>query len=399
MFSNKMSNRLRLFAFITGLICISTGINAQKIQVDSTFIQASSGLKYKIIKEGSGDYPAPGDRIWVHYIGQLPNDSIFSSSLGTGPLEVYMGQGQLIKGWEEGLLLLRPGGEIQLIVPPDLGYGDQQLSGIPANSTLLFDVALLQVNKEKQIEPFDIAKLKKHSAGKGMRYYVVAQGKGPTAKPGDNAYIHYTGFLNNGSIFDSSRKKGDPVRITVGSDQVIKGWDMGLQLMNAGSKYRFLIPAKLAYGKEGYHNTVPPDSPIILDVEMIKITPEIKVSRWDTTGLEMHRTKSGLKYFIIKAGEGDSIKSNDVVQVNYSGYLMNGKLFDSSVKRGEPIRIPVGVGAVIDGWDEGLQLMRKGSKFQFIVPSSLAYGEQGNPPQIPADSDLIFDIEVSDIVK
>jgi len=74
-------------------------------------------------------------------------------------------------------------------------------------------------------------------------------------------------------------------------------------------------------------------------------------------------------------------------------------LFDSSVKRLEPIRFPVGVGSVIDGWDEGLQLMRKGSKFQLLIPSYLGYGSEGAPPQIPADTDLIFDIEVLDVIQ
>jgi peptidylprolyl isomerase len=315
------------------------------------------------------------------------------------PLDFHLGQGQLIKGWEEGLRLIKPGGAIMLVVPPELGYGDKIHENIPASSTLIFEIALLQVNPGTVIEPFSTQGLELQKGKKKLKYYTIEEGEGALAQFGDNAYVRYTGFLPDGSIFDSSYKRGEQVRITVGINQVIKGWDMGLMYMRKGSKIKLLIPSKLAYGKEGYKTIVPPNSDIILDVEMVDLIPPEPVIKWDITNKKVIETASGLKYVVFNPGEGDLVVDENVVEVHYSGYFTNGKLFDSSKKRFEPIKFPVGANAVIDGWDEGLKLMRKGAKFQLIIPSYLGYGKDGAPPQIPPDADLIFDIELIDIIK
>ncbi|MHB9054919.1 MAG: FKBP-type peptidyl-prolyl cis-trans isomerase [Paludibacteraceae bacterium] len=107
-------------------------------------------------------------------------------------------------------------------------------------------------------------------------------------------------------------------------------------------------------------------------------------------------TPSGLQYEVIKAGNGPKPTLNDMVKVNYVGTLIDGKEFDSSVKRGQPATF--GVGQVIKGWTEGLQLMPVGSKYKLYVPYTLAYGAKGTP-EIPPFSTLIFDVELLEIVK
>lgn len=381
------------------LIFILPQLFGQNFNTDTSFTETPSGLKYRISKQGKGNFPKSGDQVWVHFVGRLANDSVFDSTLESGPLDVTLGLGQVIKGWEEGLRLIKPGGAIELIVPPDLAYGNQVHKNIPANATLWFEISLLQVNPGVHVKPFDIVGKPIHKGKKKLQYIVVQKGEGATAQKEDNAYVHYTGYLPDGKIFDSSYKKGEPVRITVGINQVIKGWDMALFYMNKGSKYRFIIPPKLAFGREGLGTIVPPNTTITMDIEMVDLVPPVQVEKWDISGKKVNETSSGLKYVVFEKGEGELIKKDDVVFINYSGYFKNGKLFDSSVKRFEPIQVPVGNNVVIDGWDEGLQLMRKGSKFQLLIPANLAYGEQGAPPQIPANTDLIFDIEVLEVIR
>lgn len=107
-------------------------------------------------------------------------------------------------------------------------------------------------------------------------------------------------------------------------------------------------------------------------------------------------TKSGMQYQILKKGNGKRPTANSTVKVHYTGKLLNGKVFDSSVERGEPMEFPVG--AVIPGWTEGLQLMDEGSKYMLYIPYNLAYGE--NPVgDIPPGSTLIFEVELIEIVK
>lgn len=103
-------------------------------------------------------------------------------------------------------------------------------------------------------------------------------------------------------------------------------------------------------------------------------------------------TASGLQYVVEKEGTGAQPTAEDEVTVHYTGKLLNGQVFDSSVNRGEPATFPLN--RVIPGWTEGLQLMKAGGKAVFYIPSALAYGSAGAPPMIGPDADLIFTVEL-----
>lgn len=105
-------------------------------------------------------------------------------------------------------------------------------------------------------------------------------------------------------------------------------------------------------------------------------------------------TESGLKYIVIEEGEGVKAASGKAVEVHYTGYLLDGKKFDSSLDRNEPIMFVLGAGQVIKGWDEGIALMNAGDRMRLIIPSGLAYGEKGAGDIIPPDATLIFDVEL-----
>ena len=107
-------------------------------------------------------------------------------------------------------------------------------------------------------------------------------------------------------------------------------------------------------------------------------------------------TASGLQYEVITEGKGAKPKATDTVKVHYEGKLLDGTVFDSSIKRKEPVSFPLN--QVIAGWTEGVQLMSVGSKYKFTIPSALAYGEQGSGPITP-NSVLIFEVELLEIAK
>ncbi|MBD5310148.1 MAG: FKBP-type peptidyl-prolyl cis-trans isomerase [Muribaculaceae bacterium] len=108
-------------------------------------------------------------------------------------------------------------------------------------------------------------------------------------------------------------------------------------------------------------------------------------------------TPSGLQYVVEKEGEGAQPTAEDEVTVHYTGKLIDGTVFDSSVSRGEPATFPLN--RVIPGWTEGVQLMKEGGKYTFYIPSDLAYGPQGVPNAIPPHSTLIFEVELIKVVK
>lgn len=108
-------------------------------------------------------------------------------------------------------------------------------------------------------------------------------------------------------------------------------------------------------------------------------------------------TASGLQYVVEKEGTGIQPTATDEVTVHYTGKLLNGQVFDSSVSRGEPATFPLN--RVIPGWTEGVQLMKEGAKYTFFIPSDLAYGPQGVPNAIPPHSTLIFEVELIKVIK
>ena len=110
----------------------------------------------------------------------------------------------------------------------------------------------------------------------------------------------------------------------------------------------------------------------------------------------MKKTKSGLFYNITKEGTGLSPIKGSKVSVHYKGSLIDGSVFDSSYQRNEPIEFSVGIGQVIQGWDEGIMLLKKGASARFVIPSDLGYGAQGAGANIPPNSTLIFDVELID---
>jgi peptidylprolyl isomerase len=231
----------------------------------------------------------------------------------------------------------------------------------------------------------------------GLEYTITSKGNGKKPAEGDTVKVHYTGTLLDGTKFDSSVDRGQPFTFKLGLGRVIRGWDEGIALLNEGDKATFIIPAELGYGGQA-NGKIPANSVLKFDVELLEVIEGPKrPKQWDIKGKKVEKTASGLEYVIISKGKsGKKPAKGDNVKVHYTGFFKDGKIFDSSVERGEPIEFPVGKGMVIKGWDEGIMLLGVGDKAKLIIPYNLAYGEQQRGP-IPAKSDLIFDVELVDV--
>lgn len=371
----------------------SSKIKSVKVENPKT-IKTASGLEITVKEKGNGKTPQAGDKVSVHYTGKLTNDTVFDSSVQRNtPFEFRVGQGAVIKGWDEAFLLLKEGDKATIKFGPELGYGAQAQGPIPANSTLIFDVELLKI-VSPAIKPFDIKGKDTITTKSGLKYVIVKQNKTGEATTGKKATIHYSGYMRDGKMFDSSLDRGQPLVADVGKNKLFPGLDEAVALMRVGEKGRFIIPSALAFGERG-GGPVPPNTDLIMDLEVTGVK-EIPVAvKYDTTGITPKTTASGLKYFEIKlSGNPVKAQAGQTVKVHYSGYLADGKLFDSSIERGEPIEFPLGAGNVIPGWEEGIALMHVGDKFRLVIPYQLAYGEQGRPPAIPPSAQLTFDVEL-----
>ncbi len=230
----------------------------------------------------------------------------------------------------------------------------------------------------------------------GLKYKVTEIGSGRKVEIGDKVTVHYTGKLTNGTKFDSSKDRNQPFSFKVGGGQVIRGWDEGLALLNIGDKATLTIPANLGYGSRD-QGPIPANSTLIFDIEVLDASTPVKAVPFDVKGKDTLSTASGLKYIIVKKGDGAKAENGKTVDVHYTGYLMDGRTFDSSVERGEPISFPLGQGMVIKGWEEGIALMQVGDKMRIIIPSELGYGANGAGGVIPPNATLIFDVELMNV--
>lgn len=263
----KIVNKLFL-AFVSILLCSCYVLSQDKY---ADFSTSPSGLKYKISIKGKGIQPKSGDKVEVHYTGKLTNDTVFDSSYPRGQaLPFTLGKGMVIKGWDEGIALLQEGGKATFIIPPDLAYGPRAMGKIPANSTLIFDVELVKVTPKIAVVPFDAKGKDTIKTASGLKYIIVKEGTGRVPFVGSNVSAHYTGYFEDGRIFDSSVERGQPFTFPVGKGKVIKAWDEAFSILKVGTKARLLVPYTLAYGEAGAGKVIPPKTNLIFDVELLE---------------------------------------------------------------------------------------------------------------------------------
>ena len=265
--------------------------------------------------------------------------------------------------------------------PPPAAKPAPEPSQIPAPA----DVAAASADAEK--------------TASGLASKVLQKGTG-SEKPNawDKVKVHYTGWMTDGKMFDSSVQRGEPAEFPLNG--VIKGWTEGLQLMVVGEKRRFWIPANLAYG-DTPRRPGGPSGTLVFDVELLGITAGIKPptvpADLAAPPKDAKKTKSGLAYKVLQRGKGKvHPKAEDTVTCHYSGWTTDGRMFDSSVQRGEPASFSLQ--SVIKGWTEGVPLMVEGEKTRFWIPADLAYGDPPKRPGAPAGM-LVFDIELISIAK
>jgi peptidylprolyl isomerase len=228
----------------------------------------------------------------------------------------------------------------------------------------------------------------------GLQYIEIQAGDGPAPQTGQIVAVNYIGTLEDGTEFDNSYTRGEPIRFALGRGLVIPGWDEGIAMMKVGGKAKLIIPPDLAYGDQGAGGVIPPNATLIFEVELLSAEPGSPDAPTEVNASDYVTTDSGLKYYDLQAGDGAAAEAGKQVSVHYTGWLTDGTKFDSSIDRGEPFSFVLGAGNVIPGWDEGVVGMKVGGKRQLVIPPQLAYGESGAGGVIPPNATLIFEVEL-----
>lgn len=398
------------------------------------FILLPSGLEYKIMKHGTGKRkPVVSDHIELNISYSIHDSMMFESRKinNNKPVAIPVGKPRGAGDPVEVFSLMVAGDSAVVRYPID----SMKKSGQPTppwaheGDKIVYFVSLVSVKTDAEDKKENEEKAAKQTAiddkileeyftknniharktASGLYYSIVAEGNGETIRKGQKIGVNYTGSFIDGKKFDSNTDSTfhhmQPFTLEVGKGNVIKGWDEGLQLLKIGSKAKLYIPSPLAYGPQDQRN-IPGNSILVFEVEILDMPDQAKVDDKIITdylqknNIKATKTPSGLYYVITQKGLGENAKAGKKVSMNYTGKTVDGNAFDSNVdpkfNHVTPFQFTLGQGQVIKGWDEGVQLLKLGSKGTLFIPSALAYGERGTGP-IPANAVLIFDVEVTGI--
>ncbi|NDC41959.1 MAG: hypothetical protein EBZ77_10475 [Chitinophagia bacterium] len=459
-----MTNKVGLM-FLAGALVLSAGeVSAQKrskkfnsdaepvMQAapapasNPVFSTMPSGLQYYTVTHGTGNYhPKLGDHLEMHIHVSVNDSTMFDSrQMNQNKPVPFVVQPPSFKGDPiEGFMTMVAGDSTLFRLPVDSLVAQKKplMPGMKAGDWLNYKVVLVSVQTDEDFKKEQNAKLeaqksiddakmqayfKEHNikamkTASGLYYTINKPGTGANAQNGMSVKVNYTGkLLGSSQPFDSNVDSNfrhvEPFNVMLGTGSVIKGWDEGLALLNKGAKATLYIPSGLAYGSQDRSPTIPANSVLVFDVEILDIQTKEQMEKDKLAAdraligkdeklikeyiakkkLKATKTASGLYYVITTPGTGPKAKAGQKVSVKYNGTFLDGQKFDGNMDRPEPFEFTLGQGAVIPGWDEGIALLNKGAKATLLLPSNIAYGARGAGP-IPPNSVLLFDVVLVDI--
>uniref|UniRef100_A0A6M2FAR1 peptidylprolyl isomerase n=1 Tax=Populus davidiana TaxID=266767 RepID=A0A6M2FAR1_9ROSI len=346
-----------------------------------------NGLKKKLVKEGEGwDTPSAGDEVEVHYTGTLVDGTQFDSSRERGaPFKFKLGQGQVIKGWDEGIKTMKKGENAVFTIPPELAYGESgSPPTIPPNATLQFDVELLSWTSVK-----DICK-----DGGIFKKIIVEGEKWDNPKDLDEVFVKYEARLENGTVVSQS----DGVEFTVGEGYFCPALAKAVKTMKKGEKVLLTVKPQYGFGENGRtaagdEGAVPPNATLEIMLELLS---------WKIVS-DVMKDKKVMKK-ILKEGEGyERPDDGTVVQVKLIGKLEDGTIF---VKKGHeeepPFEFKIDEEQVIDGLDRAVKTMKKGEVALVTIQPEYAFGRSESQQDlaiVPVNATVHYEVEMISFTK
>ena len=346
---------LCLFKICLIIFSISPFLLFAQIKIDYRFKKTKSGLSYKIIKKNKkGPRVMKSQRVFVTYDFYHKTDSTPLKLIIKNSKKVFfVGYDEVLKGWDEGVALLKMGDSAIFKIPPHLGYGDKKFGSIRANSTLYL---LLRIDSVKDIFYNHKGKDTLHFQS-GLKKILVEKGNGAKANPYQEVNIKFTAFVygtnGNRQIFEETSADKKNMLFQLGVDKFIKGLDEGITSMNIGEKSTFIVPPYLGYGDK-QAGKILPNTTLYYDIELIDAkSPFFDISNKQTTIIE-----DSVKLIIVESKEGSLLNMENIVQYDFKAYYKNEKgydiLFDNSFQSIKPRLLRPGSGKGFPGLENAM---------------------------------------------
>ncbi|KGN57238.1 70 kDa peptidyl-prolyl isomerase [Cucumis sativus] len=345
-----------------------------------------NGLKKKLVKEGEGwETPDTGDEVEVHYTGTLLDGTQFDSSRDRGtPFKFKLGEGQVIKGWDEGIRTMKKGENAVFTIPPELAYGESgSPPTIPPNATLQFDVELLSWHSVKDI-----------CQDGGILKKILVKGDGwEKPKDLDEVLVRYEARLENGTLIS----KSDGVEFTVEKGYFCPALATAVKTMKKGEKALLTVRPQYGFGESGRpvsgeEGAVPPNGTLQITLQLDSLK----------TVTEITKDKKVLKK-TQKEGEGyEQPNEGAVVQVKLTGKLGDGTIFTKKGDDERTFEFKIDEEQVIEGLDLAVRKMKKGEIALVTIHPQYAFGSSDSSQDlavVPANSTVYYEVELVSFVK
>jgi FKBP-type peptidyl-prolyl cis-trans isomerase len=427
----------------------------------SGFKKSDSGIYYKFYVENKDSLkPVEGSILTMNIVYRMEiggKDSVFFNSADMPrAFEINLAKSEFKGDIYEAFSMLHQGDSATFIINANDFFTKTAKyptlpEGVDSTSMMYFDVKLLKaetMEERQKAEAEKAEKLKSEEAGKIQSYltknkvttaptesgiYIITQnpGSGRGIQKADFVKINLTVSSIEGEKIFSTLDNDRPITFEFGQPFDTKGFDEAIATMKKGTKATVVVPSAMGFGEKGKKDMsgkdiVSPFSPIVYEIEVLDLKtkaenekamkeeeenakkaateamakePALILKYVNDNKISVKPSATGLYYIEKVKGKGAAAGTGKKVKVHYTGKLLNGKVFDSSLDRkpSTPYEFTIGKGEAIPGWDEGIAKMSAGGKATLIIPSKLGYGERGAGADIPAYAPLVFDVELISI--